>query len=58
MPEDAGGLRNAVVELCDNPGLASRMGESGKAHVAEHYDRRVLAGRFLNMMEELVAEGR
>lgn len=58
VPEDAAGLRNAVVELCDNPALAARMGESGKAHVAEHYDRRVLAGRFLNMMEELVAAGR
>lgn len=57
VPEDAAGLRNAVVELCDNPALAARMGESGKAHVAEFYDRRVLAGRFLNMMEELVAAG-
>lgn len=57
-PEDAAGLRNAVLELCDNPALAARMGESGKVHVAEHYDRRVLAGRFLNVLEELVTEGR
>jgi glycosyltransferase involved in cell wall biosynthesis len=50
-PESAAELAAAVVRLADDPALARRLGENGRAHVCAHFDRRVLAGSYLKVLE-------
>ena len=50
VPEDAVELAQAVVRLHETPGLAAAMGADGKAYVERHFDRTVLARRFLDVM--------
>ena len=57
-PESAAELAAAVRRLADDPVLARRLGECGRAHVEAHYDRRVLARRYLDILERTVAEHR
>jgi hypothetical protein len=40
--------------LADNPALGRKLGHLAREYVAEHYNRDVLAGRFLRLMEDLV----
>lgn len=57
-PENAQELSAAVVKLCDNPNLVADLGKNGRAHVAQYFDRDVLARRFEDILKRLVeAEG-
>lgn len=50
-PEDAAGLAAAVERLADDPALRARLGASASHFVREHYDRRRLAARYLDVMD-------
>ena len=54
-PENAADLAAAVVKLADSPELCAALGESGYAHVAEHFDRSKLAELFERQLARLVA---
>lgn len=56
-PENATELADAVRRLAQDPALCREIGERAHAFVAEHFDRRVLAGRYLALLEG-VAGGR
>ncbi|MFH1114450.1 MAG: glycosyltransferase family 4 protein [Pseudomonadota bacterium] len=52
-PENAAALCEAVLRAVGNPELLSSMGERGREFVLRHYDRRVLAERYLKLLEGL-----
>jgi glycosyltransferase involved in cell wall biosynthesis len=49
-PEDVGAMVDAVVKFADQPELGARMGQAGRAYVARHFDREVLAMRYLDLL--------
>ncbi len=51
-PEDPEAMAQALREMFDDPALCARWREAGKAYVLDHFDREVLAGRFLQIMTE------
>jgi glycosyltransferase involved in cell wall biosynthesis len=55
-PESAESLVATVTTLADNPQLTSRLGHSGRQRVLADFNRDVLAGRFLRLMEEMTGE--
>ncbi len=56
VPEDAGQLAAAVRRLKDRPDEAAAMGESGRRHVREHFDRAALAERYADFLKEVAAD--
>jgi len=54
-PEDPRALAQAIRHAKANPEECRRRGEAGHAYVREHYDRDVLAQRYLEHLEALVA---
>lgn len=52
-PGDAESLAQAIRELADNPQTGKQMGLNGRSYVEEHFDRAVLAGRLLAVMESI-----
>lgn len=54
-PENPAELAAAVVQLADSPDLCRRLGESGYRHVAEHFDRTVLAAQFEEVLRHTAA---
>jgi glycosyltransferase involved in cell wall biosynthesis len=52
-PESSAGLCAAVLKLADDPALRARLGANGRAYVAAHFDRRVLARRFEAVLKQL-----
>ena len=52
-PESAESLVEAVERLADDPHLTSQLGRSARDYVAKHYDRNVLAARFLRLLAEV-----
>ena len=56
-PEDVDALAQAISELAQDPNRRRRMGETGRRFVQSHYDRRVLAGRYRQLLESVVADG-
>lgn len=53
-PEDAAAIAAAVRRLKADPSLASRLGEAGARFARDHYDRRHLASRYLDLLAEVV----
>lgn len=53
-PEDAGALAAAIARLADEPELRAALAARGRAYVAEHFDRRELAARYLLVLEAVV----
>jgi glycosyltransferase involved in cell wall biosynthesis len=53
-PEDAQELARSILRLRDNPALAQRCGEDGRAFVRREFRREVLAARYLEMLEAVV----
>lgn len=45
-------IANYLMDLMQNPKLRQRMGEAGRKRVVEHYDYRVVAKRFLQIISE------
>jgi glycosyltransferase involved in cell wall biosynthesis len=50
-PEDPAALAGAIRTLAADRALAARLGAAGAGFVCSHYDRRVLAGRFVQIVE-------
>jgi len=53
-PEDAEALKGAVVRLAADRELRDALGVRGRPFVAEHFDRRRLAARYLEVLEQVV----
>jgi glycosyltransferase involved in cell wall biosynthesis len=53
-PEDGAALADAVRRLAADRAAARAMGERGRAHAREHYDRAALAARFVAIVESLL----
>jgi glycosyltransferase involved in cell wall biosynthesis len=53
-PENATELAAAVVRLADDRALRARLGENGRRFVERHFDRRVLAKRYVEVFQGLV----
>lgn len=54
-PGDARGIADAILSLRRaDPAARRAMGASGRAYVAEHYQRRALAGQYLELLERVV----
>ena len=56
-PEDPRAMADAVLRLSRDEALAARLGAAGAGFVRSHYDRRVLAERFVAVIEGLLEAG-
>ena len=54
-PENAEELATAVHKLVNDRDTADRLGAQGLEHVTAHFDRRVLAKRYLDLFEDIIA---
>lgn len=57
-PGDAQQLASAVRQLARDPELCRRLGAQGAAHVREHYDRSVLAKRYIGILNAAVVRSK
>lgn len=57
-PECAEELAATVVRLADDPALVAALGACGREFVEANFDRRVLAARYLEILEQTMADGR
>ena len=57
-PEDPRALADAIRELARDRVRLAAMGRAGRLHVVEHYDRRMLARRYAELLEQLVSLSR
>ena len=53
-PRDPGRLAAAIDRLLSDPELARRLGEAGRARVAERFSAETMAGRVLEIYDEVV----
>ena len=53
-PEDHSALAEAVLALARDPESRSKYGENGREFVLEHYDKRILARKYLTLLTSLV----
>jgi glycosyltransferase involved in cell wall biosynthesis len=53
-PGDVSAMAAAVSELAASPARREEMGRQGRHYVEQHFDRRVLAGRYRELLAELV----
>ncbi len=54
-PENANQLADAVRRLSENPDIGAEMGSRGYEYVRTHFDRRKLARRYLDVLEDVAA---
>ena len=54
-PENAEAIAAAVRRLKADPALCARMGSAGRQYVSEHFDRRILAKRYLDLLSHVAA---
>ncbi len=57
-PSNDAELAAAAVRLADDRAACARMGEAGRRYVLEHFDRRVLAHDYLELLERVRAAHR
>jgi glycosyltransferase involved in cell wall biosynthesis len=50
-------LAAAILSLLDAPERRQQLGEAGRRTVAQHYDWRVISGKFLSTFQELIPPG-
>jgi glycosyltransferase involved in cell wall biosynthesis len=55
-PENHEQLANAVLSLYENPELRKKYGNNGKSYVEANFDRKLLARKYLNVLEEVIAQ--
>jgi len=48
------GLAAAILRLLQDPQLASRLGENGRAHVARHYSAEAMARSYIEKYEQML----
>jgi glycosyltransferase involved in cell wall biosynthesis len=53
-PENSRQLAESVVRLAETPALCEELGNSGRSYTAEHFDRKVLARRYENLIQSSV----
>ena len=53
-PENPEALAEALREMADNPALCARWREAGQTYVRQHFDRKVLAEHFFEILESAV----
>jgi glycosyltransferase involved in cell wall biosynthesis len=51
-PEDSNALHAAVERLAADPGLAGTLGRNGRDYVIEHFDRKDIAARFVELLRQ------
>lgn len=56
QPEDARDLASAAVRLADSPSLGERLGRNGRDFVRRHFNRDVLALRYLELLHGTVLD--
>lgn len=56
-PEDVESMVAAIRRLSKDPVRLAEMGKRGRAHVLQHYDRRVLAQRYIDVLGEVKSRG-
>jgi colanic acid biosynthesis glycosyl transferase WcaI len=54
-PEDEEAIAAAIQRLRDDPALGKQLGERGRAYVRKHFDRRVIAEKYVESLREIVA---
>lgn len=54
MPEDSEAIAAALVDLYRNPEKRRKMGIAGRVFVSSYYNRRFLASRYMDLLEEAV----
>jgi len=54
-PEDPGALTNALRELASQPERRGAMGRRGRTFVQRHFDRKVLAARYADLLRQVLA---
>jgi glycosyltransferase involved in cell wall biosynthesis len=54
-PGDADGLTTSILRVLRDPELARRLGESGHAHVAQHFSDAAMARSYIRLYEEAVS---
>ena len=54
-PENSQQLAEAVLNLYKDKELNIRLGDSGRKYVAEHFDRKMLAKRYLILLENSIS---
>jgi glycosyltransferase involved in cell wall biosynthesis len=52
-PEDVDAMVAAIRKISTEHGMLAEMGKRGRAYVLEHFDRRVLARRYLKLLREI-----
>jgi glycosyltransferase involved in cell wall biosynthesis len=57
-PEDSDAIAAAVRQLRNDPALGRRLGASGREFVVGHYDRRVLARQYLDLLGDVTKPSR
>lgn len=57
-PEDVEAMVQAIRKMRASPERRKRMGEQGRSYVVENFDRRVLARRYLTLLEDVVERAR
>jgi len=57
-PEDASAVREAVEKLAEDPLLARELGDNGRRYVSAHFDRNVIATRFIELLSETAGRRR
>jgi len=57
-PEDVSALSAALARLAAEPALRAELAARGRSYVAEHFDRRTLARRYLEVLEGVVRASR
>jgi len=50
-PDNPGQLVNAILQLAEQPGIGKKMGESGHKFITRHFDRDLLAARYLDIVK-------
>ena len=56
-PEDVDALTAALARLAEHSELRAELAARGRAYVAQHFDRRQLAERYLAVLERVVVQG-
>lgn len=56
--QDVERMASTIRSLASDPARLEAMGRQGRQHVLAHYDRKVLAGRYLSVLEDVVSSSR
>jgi glycosyltransferase involved in cell wall biosynthesis len=57
-PEDASAMAETILRLAQDPAACRAMGDRGRAYVAEHFDRKRLAVRYLGILQAVATRER